>query len=126
MQDSICTATMAAREPQWDSGRSATILRVLSHPTRLEIMRVASAGEVSVGALAARLDLPQPTTSQHLRILREHEILTVRGDGNRRLYRINPTPLQELRHLLDGIWPTDLARLKDVAERNHADDRTGV
>lgn len=89
-------------------------------------MRAASAGEVSVGVLAAHLELAQPTTSQHLRILREHQLLTVRSDGNRRLYRINPTPLQQLRRLLDGIWPADLDRLKDVAERNHADGTPGA
>lgn len=105
----------------WDSDRMASTLRALSHPARLEIVRAAVDGEVSVGQLAHRLGLPQPVTSQHLRVLREQEILAVRSEGNRRLYRLSPEPIQQLRTFLEQVWPTGLANLKNAAERRHAE-----
>jgi hypothetical protein len=39
--------------------------------------------------------------SQHLRVLREHGFATVRADGARRLYAVDPTPLQEVDVWLD-------------------------
>ena len=94
----------------------AGTLRVLSHPVRLEIMRLAAAGDVSVGSLADELEISQPVTSQHLRVLREHGVLTVRKDGQRRLYSVRGDPLEQLRSALDEIWPAGLAQLKRAAE----------
>lgn len=116
---------MTITAPSWDTDRLARTLRALSHPVRLEIVRAAGVGEVSVGDLAETLELPQPVTSQHLRVLREHEILSVRSDGNRRLYRLRPPPIEQLRALLDDVWPSALAALKDVAEAVDAEPGDG-
>ena len=102
---------------------AADLLRVLSHPVRLEIVRLTSREELPVGALADRLDLSQPLTSQHLRILRDHGIVAARRDGNRRLYRADAERADELRAFLDDLWATDLRRLKAAAERRHRGHR---
>jgi DNA-binding transcriptional ArsR family regulator len=48
------------------------------------------------GALVEALPIGQPAVSKHLRVLREAGLVRVRGDGRRRLYRVDPAPLREL------------------------------
>jgi ArsR family transcriptional regulator len=83
----------------------ADIFDVVSDPTRRELMsallerslaRDAAAGEISVGDLVERLGLSQPTVSKHLKVLRDHGLVTVREDGQHRYYRLDPGPLEEL------------------------------
>lgn len=60
------------------------------------VARDAAAGEISVGDLVERLGLSQPTVSKHLRVLRDHGLVTVREDGQHRFYRLDPAPLEDL------------------------------
>lgn len=93
---------------------SAT-LEVLGEPRRREILDVLRAGEQPVQALVLRLGLSQPAVSKHLRILREAGLVTVRPDGQRRLYRLRPDPLIELDQWLEpyrALWRTSLDRLE--------------
>ena len=60
------------------------------------LARDAAAGEISVGDLVERLGLSQPTVSKHLKVLRDHGLVTVREDGQHRYYRLDPGPLEEL------------------------------
>jgi DNA-binding transcriptional ArsR family regulator len=49
-----------------------------------------------VGALVAALAVSQPAVSKHLRVLRDAGLVEVRGDAQRRLYRLRLAPLREL------------------------------
>lgn len=49
-----------------------------------------------VGELVAHLGLSQPGTSKHLRVLREAGLVQVRREANRRVYALDPGPLNEL------------------------------
>jgi len=68
--------------------------------------RNAMPGEASVGELVDRLGITQPTVSKHLKVLREHELVNVREDGQHRYYRLAPEPLDQVREWLDGVAPT--------------------
>ncbi len=68
----------------------------LSDPTRRRLLSCLQAGERSVGEMVAASAASQPVVSKHLKILRDAGFVNVRRDGQRRLYRINPTPLAEL------------------------------
>jgi DNA-binding transcriptional ArsR family regulator len=92
-------------------------LVALAHPARREIVRLCATTERSVGEMGELLRLRQPSTSQHLRILRDAGIVTVRRDGNRRLYRVDLARLAEITAALDGLWSTRLPELKRIAER---------
>lgn len=91
-------------------------LRALSHPARLSILRKISSRERTVGELSRALNLRQPTTSQHLQVLRSAKLVSVRADANRRLYRANPKELAKLRSFFDGFWKDSLRSLKAAAE----------
>jgi DNA-binding transcriptional ArsR family regulator len=50
----------------------------------------------AVGELVMALGLSQPTTSKHLRVLRDAGLVRVTGDAQRRIYAIDPEPLTDL------------------------------
>jgi DNA-binding transcriptional ArsR family regulator len=69
--------------------------------------------ERSSSELATRCRLSRPAASQHLRVLREVGLITLREEGNRRLYSAEVTRLAEVRAMLDAFWGERLARLSD-------------
>ena len=69
---------------------------VIAEPSRRAILSLLAAAERSVGDLEQSLQLPQPSISKHLRVLREAGFVESRIDAQRRLYRIRPEPLMEI------------------------------
>ena len=88
----------------------------IAQPNRRAILRLLANGELSAGEIAARFDVTQPATSQHLKVLKETGLVTERRDGTRRLYSIRPEGLADLHAFLAEILPSGLARLKRAAE----------
>lgn len=72
------------------------LLAVLADPSRREIIELLAERERSAGELVSVFTLSQPAISRHLRILRETGLVQVRGEGQRRIYRLDPAPLAEL------------------------------
>ncbi len=72
---------------------------VLGDPVRRLILELLADGELAAGEITAvvqrEFGISQPGVSQHLRILRENGFATVRPDGTRRLYAVDPAPLRE-------------------------------
>jgi DNA-binding transcriptional ArsR family regulator len=96
-------------------------VQAIANPARREILRLVWDRELPASEIAARVKLTAPATSQHLRVLRDAHLVAVRVDANRRLYRIRPDGLEELRSILDSFWTGRLASLKQAAEELHAD-----
>jgi DNA-binding transcriptional ArsR family regulator len=73
---------------------------VLGDPVRRRILELLADGERPAGEVGAivqaEFGISQPAVSQHLRVLRESGFATVRAVGTRRLYAVDPTPLQEI------------------------------
>lgn len=74
----------------------ATSFELLADPTRRRLLDELREGESSVGELVERLEMNQPAVSKQLRVLREKGLATVRVDGQRRIYRLNPDGLREV------------------------------
>lgn len=110
---------------------------VLGDPVRRRILELLADGEQSAGEVSAvvrvEFGISQPAVSQHLRVLRENGFATVRAEGTRRLYSVDPTPLREVDAWLERyrrFWTqhldalaTEIARgkrerrLRDAADR---------
>jgi DNA-binding transcriptional ArsR family regulator len=90
------------------------VAHAIAAPRRRAILRLVRGTELSAGEIATHFDVTRPAISQHLRVLREAELVVERRDGTRRLYRARPEGLAELRAFLDDFW--DLGALKAVAE----------
>jgi DNA-binding transcriptional ArsR family regulator len=95
----------------------ASALDALGDATRREIMDRLRTGPRAVGEIAAGLPISRPAVSQHLRVLREAGLVTERKDGTRRLYRIEPRALADLRAYFDSFWEQALAGFKAAAEQ---------
>jgi DNA-binding transcriptional ArsR family regulator len=99
----------------------ATAMDALGDPTRRTIFERLRDGPRAVGELAAGLPVSRPAVSQHLRVLKEAGLVTERRDGTRRLYRLDPRGLEELRAYFERFWDNALDAFKDAAERREED-----
>ena len=72
------------------------IFGALAEPSRRQILDLLSRSELAAGAIVDAVGLSQPGVSKHLKYLREAGLISVRADGQRRLYRIEPARLAEL------------------------------
>jgi DNA-binding transcriptional ArsR family regulator len=74
--------------------------QALSDPVRRSLVEALAAGERTAGALAdhahERFGISQPATSKHLKALREAGLVTTTVDAQRRIYRLDPEPLDEV------------------------------
>ena len=94
----------------------STTMDALGDPTRRAIFERLRGGPSSVGELAAELPVSRPAVSQHLRVLKEAGLVTERRNGTRRIYRIEPVGLAELRAYIESFWDDALAAFAAAAE----------
>jgi DNA-binding transcriptional ArsR family regulator len=99
-------------------------LRALAEPRRREILRLVWDAERPAGEIAAHFDVSRPAVSQHLRVLKEADLVNERRDGTRRLYRARQETVADLRRFLDDYWTDSLSRLRDAAEAEERRKRT--
>ena len=84
-------------------------LVALADPTRRAIFEAVSRQPSTVGELAKRMRIRQPTASQHLRVLRDAALVRDRREGTRRFYQATPEGLEALRTYLESLWGDVLA-----------------
>jgi DNA-binding transcriptional ArsR family regulator len=92
------------------------VLAGIAEPKRRAILQLVSQREMAAGEIAAQFAVTRPAVSQHLTILKDLGLLDERRDGTRRLYRLRPEGLAELRAFLAELWPDALQRFKAAAE----------
>src|SRR4029450_12409101 len=83
----------------------------LGDPTRRAIFEQLRRGPRAVGEIAGELPVSRPAVSHHLRVLKEAGLVTERRDGTRRLYRLDPDGLAQVRRYFDDFWTEALAGL---------------
>jgi DNA-binding transcriptional ArsR family regulator len=86
-----------------------TVMTALADPTRRAVFEALAEGPRPVGVLAGELPVTRPAVSQHLRVLLDAGLVTVRAEGTRRIYAADPEGLAALRSWLDGLWSDALA-----------------
>jgi DNA-binding transcriptional ArsR family regulator len=90
----------------------------LGDPTRRAIFERLADRPQAVGELASELPVSRPAVSQHLKVLKDAELVVDRRAGNRRIYQLNPTGLGSLRAQLDQFWSKALAAYKEAVEQD--------
>jgi DNA-binding transcriptional ArsR family regulator len=73
-----------------------TVRGTICEPTRTQIVRLLSAGPLSVGELAAVLERSKSATSQHLRVLREVGTVAAHRRGRAIIYSLTDSPMVEV------------------------------
>jgi len=91
-------------------------LAALADPTRRQIFERLAERPRAVVELAQLMPVSRPAVSQHLKVLKEAELVNDQPVGNRRIYAVNPDGIEALRSYLDGFWKRSLAAFKTAAE----------
>ena len=76
-----------------------TIFEALAEPSRLRIVELLRTGPLSVGEIAETLGIRQPQASKHLRVLGDSGIVAAEAQARRRIYHLEPAPIEEI-----GRW----------------------
>ena len=77
------------------------VFKALSDPTRREILRLLSRGELTAGELASSFDMTKPSMSHHFTVLKDADLIFSRRDGQQIIYSLNTTVLEDV---LRGLW----------------------
>jgi len=93
----------------------------LADPTRQSIVEMlARRGQLSATDIAKHFSMSAPAISQHLKVLREAQVVDMEKRAQQRLYRINPATLTELErwvHELTKVWQERYERLDEILEQ---------
>lgn len=82
--------------------KTSRVFKALSHPTRLNILRLLSVRDMCVCEIMAILDATQPTTSHHLNILENMGLIEERREGRWVFYRVADSKL--LQNMIERIF----------------------
>ena len=91
-------------------------LAVLADPTRRAVFEQLRAGPRSVQQLADVMPVSRPAVSQHLKALKDADLVRDEPRGTARIYRIHEPGLLELRTWLESFWDEALENFKAYAE----------
>lgn len=88
-------------------------LDAISEPRRREILaRLSELGEAPVRLIAETIDVSRSAVSQHLKVLKDAEIVSERRSGRERLYRIDPDGLGRARAAIEVFLVNELDDLE--------------
>jgi DNA-binding transcriptional ArsR family regulator len=92
----------------------------LADPTRRRIVELLAERDRDAGELAASFPVSRPAVSRHLRVLKESGLVTVKPRAQRRVFSLNPRPLDDLASWLDrylSFWSQRLDALETELAR---------
>lgn len=95
--------------------------KALANESRLKIVGLLAQGEHSVEALAALLDVKEPTISHHLNKLKALNLVRMRPDGNTHFYQLNQEALQELSKAV--FAPGQMTAIAETVDSNAWEDK---
>jgi DNA-binding transcriptional ArsR family regulator len=101
----------------------AVALQALADPTRRSIFELLGAGPRSVVDITRDVPISRPAVSQHLKVLKNAQLVTVRPIGTRRIYSLDPTGLAQVRDYFEQFWNNALAAFALAVETSTKDDQ---
>ncbi len=102
---------------------TSDVFNAIAEPRRRDILTFLADTERSVFDIVAAIELPQPSVSKHLKVLRDVGLVDVRRDGRRMLYHTNAhavKPLYEWSRTFERLWRRQLSAVKQRAEARSA------
>jgi DNA-binding transcriptional ArsR family regulator len=92
-------------------------LRALADRTRRDILALVWHEERTASEIASEFSMSHPAVSQHLKVLLNSDLVSLRRSGARRFYRVNHSAIASLQAELASFWDRRLLRLKRAAEQ---------
>ena len=99
------------------------VFDALAQPKRREILRLLAGRELTAGEIASHFAVTQPAISQHLKILKDVELLNERREGTKRVLSLRAQGFEDLQRFLAELLPSRLERLKELAEKEERSGR---
>lgn len=100
---------------------------MLAVPTRRNILEIlADKGQLTATAIGDKFNISHPAISQHLKILREANLVTMQKHTQKRIYQINPLGLEELEHWtkhIAALWHKRFNALEELLIRQQAEEK---
>jgi DNA-binding transcriptional ArsR family regulator len=103
------------------------IFAALADPTRLKIFELIAEGEKTVGEIVKQFSFKPPTISQHLQVLKQAKLVTVRAEAQKRIYTVDETGLKELETWLNQQrihWSQKLDDLEHHLDKKAKKEKT--
>jgi len=94
----------------------------LGDPTRRKLFEKLRAGPCSVNELVSTVSVSQSAVSQHLKVLKDAQLVSVERQGKQRIYRLNPVGLMELRTYVETLWDDVLTAFGEEAAKLAAEN----
>lgn len=98
------------------------IFDALGDPSRRQILDLLASGPRGVRQLSDDMPVSRSAVSQHLKVLKDADLVTDTADGTRRIYRLNGSGFEVLRSYLDNMWSDGLDAFA-AAAREHASNQ---
>lgn len=73
--------------------------------------------------IADGLPVSRPAVSQHLKVLKEAKLITLKTVGNNNIYELNREGIIAMRDYLDQFWDDALTNFKALAEQTENDNK---
>ena len=93
----------------------AAAVEALADPTRRSIFELLGNGPRSVVDIARDVPISRPAVSQHLKVLKDAALVSVRSQGTRHIYALDPTGVRAARDYFDQFWTGSLAAFAQAA-----------
>jgi DNA-binding transcriptional ArsR family regulator len=81
--------------------------KAIADDTRRKILEFLSQGETAAGDIASKFDISKPAISNHLKILKEAEIVNERKVRQNRLYSLNGEMIEHMKYFLESLTESD-------------------
>ncbi len=98
------------------------VFHAIAHPARRAILLTLRNGERTASELAEPFQTTFAAISQHLRVLQEADLVSVRREGRQRFYRLDPRPMQDVVTWVDefaAFFERRLDALGEYLDRKH-------
>lgn len=92
------------------------VFEALADPTRRSIFELVAAGPRSVADLAGLVPVSRPAVSQHLKVLREANLVRATPVGTKRIYALDPRGVTDVQAYFAQFWNVQLAAFAQSVE----------
>ncbi|MHB8209435.1 ArsR/SmtB family transcription factor [Mucilaginibacter sp.] len=96
---------------------SSNAFNALGDPTRRAIFEKLHNQPLAVVDIADGLPVSRPAVSQHLKVLKEAKLISLKTNGNKNIYELNREGILAMRDYLDKFWDEALVNFKQLAEQ---------
>jgi len=86
------------------ASEDVSVLAVLADPNRRLLLDLLRSEPLPVGELARRMPVSRPAVSQHLKILKEAQLVREHRHGTRHYFALDPAGFAGLREYADSMW----------------------